>query len=249
MAYQLKTRNGHNMYDMASLLQKSIRRADIDHASYAAYELFGNFHKYLWRRLIIISAEDCWGIITKEIIALHQAEEIAFGNRKGYDKDPIFVAKAVTLLCMARKNRDGCYVACNFMLPDRTLDPEVIKHPNFEELKKLEDSEIPAWVYDVHTLKGKRAGKTDLDMTVTEQQALEPKQYGFFDDASWENYYTMQREKGDCGDKEWAKFNEFKKGRTVNGNMEPLPEEPEAQGEMPKEDVSNKEEDFDPTLF
>ena len=128
MAYDLRTKNGHNMYDMASMLQKAIRRSNPNLAGYAAYELFGGYHTYLWKRLIVISAEDCYGIMTKEIVALKIADDTVNKGRKGYDKDPLFVAKAVTLLCMARKNRDACYVACNFMLPDRILDESEIEH-------------------------------------------------------------------------------------------------------------------------
>ena len=59
MGFQFRTRNGHNMYDMASMLQKAIRRCDVEKAGYAAMELFGNYNKYLWKRLLVISAEDC----------------------------------------------------------------------------------------------------------------------------------------------------------------------------------------------
>ena len=68
MGYDLTTENGYNMYDMSSMLQKAIRRGDIPHAGYAATEMFGKFRQYTWRRLLEVSAEDCFGIITKEIV-------------------------------------------------------------------------------------------------------------------------------------------------------------------------------------
>ena len=37
MAYNLRTLHGHNMYDMASMLQKAIRRSNPNLAGYAAY--------------------------------------------------------------------------------------------------------------------------------------------------------------------------------------------------------------------
>lgn len=67
---QLYTKNGHSMYDMVSLLQKAIRRGDVEIAGYAANELRGRYNAYLWRRLLAISAEDCYGIMTKEIEAM-----------------------------------------------------------------------------------------------------------------------------------------------------------------------------------
>lgn len=196
MAYNIpRTKNGHNMYDMASLLQKAIRRCDIQRAGYAAYELFGSYHTFLWRRLIVTSAEDCFGIMTKEIIALKFADDAVNGTKKGYDRDPLFVAKAIVLLCQARKNRDGCYVACNFMSAARTLDPCEIRHLSIEECELIDNS-IPDWVYDVHTLKGKMLGKTEVDMGEDEQKALNPHQIGFFDYGDWSNHDNKRKEAG-----------------------------------------------------
>lgn len=126
----------------------------------------------------------------------------------------MFAAKAITLLCLARKNRDACYVACNFMLPDRILDEKEIEHVDITKCH-LGVEGIPDWVFDVHTLTGKRKGKTDLDMTIEEQAALEPKQLSLFDDCSWENYYTWARSQGKVENKEWADFQQFKKGRKL----------------------------------
>ena len=36
-----------------------------------------------------------------------------------------------------------------------------------------------------------------------------------FDDCSWENYYTWARSQGKVGNKEWADFQQFKKGRKL----------------------------------
>ena len=76
MAYDLVTKNGHNMYDMASMMQKAIRRSNPNLAGYAAYELFGNFHTYMWKRLVVVSAEDCYGIITKETFATKEERDM-----------------------------------------------------------------------------------------------------------------------------------------------------------------------------
>lgn len=214
MGYNLTTRNGHNMFDMSSMLQKSIRRCDFSHAGYAAMELFGGFHTYLWKRLLVVSAEDCYGIMTKEIVALKIADDTVNKGKKGYDKDPLFVAKAITLLCLAKKNRDGCYMACNFMLPDRVLEENSIPHVDIQSCN-LGVDKIPDWVFDVHTLKGKAAGKTDLDMTISEQLALEPKQLSFFDNCSWEPYYEWQHREGGCVGKEWNDFQSFRQGKCI----------------------------------
>lgn len=221
MPYIPTTKNGHNMYDMSSMLQKAIRRCDFERAGYAAYELFGSYHAYLWRRLVQISAEDVWGLITKEIVALKYADDISNGKRKGYDRDPIFAAKAITLLCMARKNRDACYVACNFMVPDAILPLEAIEHADISQYPKMEPGEIPEWVYDVHTIKGKAAGKTDWQMNIVEQDALNPRQIGMFDEASWAPRYDYKRRVGKVGDTEFAEHMKYREGRTTNP-VEPI---------------------------
>lgn len=203
--FKLKTRHGHNMYDMASMMQKAIRRCDIPRASYAAYELYGNYAQYMWRRLLVISAEDCYGIMTKEIIALKLADDTVNKTRKGYEKDAIFVAKAVYLLCIARKSRDACFVACEFMLPDTLLDEDEIPHINMDELVQMEilDDEIPDWVFDVHTLKGKIMGRTDVQMTINEQKALTPYyQESLFGDCGWQESFEDDFKRGRLNEKE-----------------------------------------------
>ena len=114
----LTTRNGHNMYDMASMLQKAIRRNSIGYAMYAAYELYGGYYAMLWKRLVVISAEDCYGMITKQIVDLKNLDDTMNYGKKGYDRDLQYVEKAVKILCAAKKNRDACYAACNFMIVD-----------------------------------------------------------------------------------------------------------------------------------
>lgn len=190
--YNLTTTDGYDFYEMSSLLQKSIRRGDFEKAGFAAYQLIGKFRKYLWKRLLVISAEDCYGIITKEIIGLKLADDET--GRDG----TIFAAKAITLLCAARKNRDACYFACNFMTDAKTLDPAEIEEPMPIEDCVME--KIPDYVFDVHTLKGKWRGKTIEDMIRDEQDALYPKQIGFFDDEPWDAY-----------------LEEYRKGKTKKG--------------------------------
>lgn len=201
MAYESVTRSGHNLFDMASLLQKAIRRGDIEKAGYAAYELFGQYHTYLWKRLYVCSAEDCYGIMTKEIVGLKIADDYVNGSKKGYDKDPLFVAKAITLLCLARKNRDGCYVACNFMSAAAQLDPNEIDHVDISQCR-LGVEGIPDYVFDCHTLKGRQRGKTEVDMGEDEQAALHPHQLSLFDYGDWSNHDNKRRESGRITKKE-----------------------------------------------
>ena len=101
------TKNGYSMFEMSSMIQKAIRRCDIPHAAYAAAELYPNYRTMLWNRLLTVSAEDCYGIMTKEIMALCQADERVNGKKPVEKANQVFLAKAIILLCMARKSRDA----------------------------------------------------------------------------------------------------------------------------------------------
>lgn len=176
MAYQLRTVNGYDFYEVASALQKSIRRADAKVAGFFALELWhSRYVDYLWKRLFVISAEDCYGIITQEIESLFKA--YCFVNEKATEpKGRIFVSKAVLLLCDCRKSRDADHLQ-NLVYDRKDCDVE----------KWLEDVRrnpipVPAYTYDVHTRLGKSRGKTKADFFREELEALRPREKGLFDD-------------------------------------------------------------------
>ena len=397
MAYNLLTRSGHNMFTMASLLQKAIRRGDKERAGYAAMELFGSYHTMLWNRIMTVSCEDCWGILAKEIVALRYTDNVRNRNKKGYEKDTQYVSKAISLLCDAKKSRDACYYACNFVLQTYVKDPGEISRefvaqtkmeiesvaddaleikeisgevpewkvpPAVQDAKQmslfdaseqkyvsvsindfdskekkcemwaaylrkgirtldmelagyaihnlrqtdlsyvwkilyiisrneckgtptreivslkqsddyvnnkkgidkrdeiyickgimvlmyqisghydgvlgndimdveflvdwddhdfinirtceLPDNIVPEWVYDVHTIKGKKAGKTDWGMNLVEQEALSPLQVSFFDDGSWQPRYEYKHLHDLCTEREYREMLEYSKTRKGN---------------------------------
>lgn len=178
MGYQLKTKNGHALLTMASLLQKAIRRSDVKAAGYAVRELYDSYSNYTWKKLMTISAEDCFGIMTKEILALWEADEKVNKGKKSGDKNTIYVSKAVTLLLYARKNRDADYFACNLMRSDKVLNMN--EYFSIEEFTELENG-VPDYVYDCHTIEGKKRGKTKEDFFREEDAALKFRQLSFFD--------------------------------------------------------------------
>jgi hypothetical protein len=55
---KLFTKSGLDFFEVASLLQKSLRRGDITFASRAANELLPKYGQYVWGRLMTVSAED-----------------------------------------------------------------------------------------------------------------------------------------------------------------------------------------------
>lgn len=101
------TRNGHNMFEVSSLIQKAIRRRDADLAYYAANELIPKYRNYCWKRLLTVSAEDCYDMVTGRIMELHTLDT--------KEKDDRNIATAVSTLLNARKNRDADYFACNLL--------------------------------------------------------------------------------------------------------------------------------------
>ncbi len=228
MGYNLTTEHGYNMFDISSMVQKAIRRSDIPHAAFAANELSGKFRNYLWKRLLTVSAEDCYGIMTKEIVALAQADDIINKGKKIGTRNDICIAKAVVLLCMARKNRDADYVACNFMWHDKNLsEEEMEKFIDYRIAEKLQDEymDIPEYVFDCHTQTGKAKGATRIDFFKAENEALQPRQVSLFDEGSNEMWYKKQMSRGKMGIREQMKALEFMKGKvsdpTYNGEIWP----------------------------
>lgn len=368
--YALVTTHGHNMFDMMSLMQKAIRRGDYEKAGFAAYELSERFRGAMWNRIVTISSEDCWGVVTKEIHRLRMKDK--------EKKDDQLISNAVFLLCRCRKSRDACYFACNFVIieptsqefdvpqedmeqigtfcrivpnsvfsndvfdgfyadiieiplqttlgngagseNDRTaarlyhsirqcnmeaigtfmdilrkrdrlllwkvilfsglkvagdrltkeiislaltdeivngkkkpeqkdeiflckavmlicyaaygigetlLGVDVVEYNNFVDwerykvkpicsCRQLGSNEIPEYVYDVHTIKGKKAGKTDWQMNLVEQAALNPMMKAFFEDASWGPRYEYKHQRGMCTQQEYEAYLEYKRTRSGN---------------------------------
>jgi len=177
---KLITQRGYDFYEVASALQKSIRRADVKLAGYMALELFPRYAEYCWKRLLTISAEDCYGVITKEIMALYEAFHVINKGKKVDElKGRIFISKAVILLCLCKHNRDADLLS-NYIYDKKydVSDEEIEKL--FDEIRE-EQVKIPEYVYDVHTVKGKIAGKTKRDFFIEEENALANKQLSLFD--------------------------------------------------------------------
>jgi len=178
MSYNLLTKHNYDFYEVASCLQKAIRRGDAKIAGFMALELWDSgFDHYLWKRLFTISAEDCWGILTKEIEALWTGYKLV--NDKTEPKGRIFISKAVILLCQAKKSRDADHLS-NYVYDRMAGLTEQEINGYMAELPKY--VEMPGYVYDCHTMRGRKMGKTKEQFFKEEYAALENKQAGLFDD-------------------------------------------------------------------
>lgn len=176
MRYKLTTVRGYDFYECASAMQKAVRRGDSRVAGYFALELWSSgYDNYVWKRLFTISAEDCYGIITKEIEALWQGYTLVNNGAKE-KKGRIFISKAVLILCDCRKNRDADHLQ-NFIYDRGDVDVEKW----FDDVRRF-PVQVPEYTFDVHTLKGKKKGMTKEDFFRDEMAALTPREPGLFDD-------------------------------------------------------------------
>ena len=138
MAYEMLTRTGKSFWEITSVMQNSIRKGDYELAGYAMWELLPQYTPYLRKRLLVISAEDCFGIITKDILKLCQIG----------DEDAL--TKALSLMCEAKKNRDADYFVCNLMWNGQPMTESkeliakalhnAIRHKNVIEAGHLADA-------------------------------------------------------------------------------------------------------------
>lgn len=171
------TIRGYDFFEVVSAIQKAIRRNDPEIAGYFALELFDSgFSKHLWKRLLTTSAEDCYGVITKEIEALYNSFN-TINERKPKEGGRVFISKAILLLCGCPKSRDSDHMGLLVYDAKSPTDEQIKKY-----LSEIPDRmDIPEYAYDVHTLKGKRMGKTKVDFIKEEFKALKPKQVGLLD--------------------------------------------------------------------
>ena len=184
---ELKTQRGYDFYEVASALQKSIRRADVKLAGYMALELFPRYAEYCWKRLLTISAEDCHGLITQEIKSLYDAFWVINKGKKGDDlKGRIFISKAVIILCTCKHNRDADLLS-NYIYDKKALISDEDIENLMDEVRK-ENMGIPNYVYDCHTIRGKKMGQTKKQFFIEEENALENRQMSIFDLDLTKNY-------------------------------------------------------------
>jgi len=174
------TKRGYDFYEITSALQKSIRRGNEIKAGYFALELHASgFWKYLWKRLLVISAEDVGEWITGEIYALFQSFLYLNENEKKIEKGRIFISKAILILCKALKNRDADHLSC--FIYDKKVNNEDLSE-YLAKLDNVDRLEIPEYALDCHTKIGKMRGMTKDQFFREELEALHPKQQGLFDD-------------------------------------------------------------------
>ena len=153
------TKKGYGFFEATSCFQKAIRRNDEQLAMYMAVELFNSgYDEYLWKRIKIIASEDI-GLAAPEMASTIAALYANYADIKAEKKDNrperLFLVHAVIALCRAPKSR--------------LIDWAMIKFWREHDGKNVE---IPEWVQDMHTAKGKAMGR-GIDHFYTEGTKLE----------------------------------------------------------------------------
>ncbi len=143
--FQLLTKNGYNFDEVASALQKEIRRGNEENAMYWALELHeSNYNGYLFRRLPVIAAEDI-GLASPETVSqvcqVCQYGLYMFDNKKRIDT--ALLGFLILLMCRAKKNREGDEFV-NIMQDRR-------RRSNYLDM--------PDYAVDMHTKRGKQMGR------------------------------------------------------------------------------------------
>lgn len=159
--YKPRTKNGYQLDEAVSTLQKAIRRGDEVTALFFALECFPKYASYCWRRLQVVAVEDIES--PHAITYVHSACEAFFRNndkKKAEDfKNRIFITKVVIALCREPKSREADHAQAYI--------------DQIEKSGKL--PKIPEYAFDVHTQKGRMAGKTKKTFFVDEQEGLDVK--------------------------------------------------------------------------
>ncbi|MDH4164755.1 MAG: hypothetical protein OEW15_19005 [Nitrospirota bacterium] len=113
--FKLETEKKYPLDEVASALQKTIRRGLEADAMFWAAELETRYPDYLWKRLQIISIEDI-GIADREtVLYVAEMRRLYAELKKEYDKEPekksrsfrMALANAILAMCRSKKSRIG----------------------------------------------------------------------------------------------------------------------------------------------
>ena len=202
MAWKLETAGGYDMKEVSSALQKSVRRGQEREAVFWAMQMESRFHKYLWKRLIVIAHEDI-GIAAPDVIMfVEQCKQHYFEMLDAGHPENLPLINAVVAMVRAPKTR----VAISL-------------HVLIYETDVMYD--IPDEALDMHTERGRKLKRGMVhfhdvaSQLVNEDESLDPHKKEFM-----ERFYgkrpTIRKEykefldnrKGKSKKEEVAEFNQ-----------------------------------------
>lgn len=145
---EMRTKNGFELDQVVSALQKSVRRGLEEESMFWSLELAeSGFGKYLWKRLMVISAEDV-GIGDPMAFVLTVAGWVATKeSTSSFTKPPgmrtEFLGPIVLYLCRAQKCREGDDL--NWLVSEKRRRGWKVPVPDFS--------------LDDHTVAGRKMGR------------------------------------------------------------------------------------------
>ncbi|MCL2367624.1 MAG: hypothetical protein FWC72_01385 [Oscillospiraceae bacterium] len=144
----ITSRNGIAGDLLVSALQKSIRRGEAEIAVRVAYEMYitsPQFLEKLWRRLLVISAEDIgFGEPSAPILVdtlNRMRQEFPYND----GDQPVFFFHAIRYLCRQKKERST----------------DELKNIVIKEFEQGAVPEIPDYALDMHTAAGRALGRDE----------------------------------------------------------------------------------------
>jgi len=141
----MHTPGGYKNGEVASALQKAIRRGNEREALFWASELdLAGYGGYVWKRLRIIASEDVGLADTEAVLAVHALWQSWLEHKKATkESEPLHLLHAVCLLARAKKSGVVVHAWMAFYEGDR----------------QAMGMEIPDHALDMHTARGRRMGR------------------------------------------------------------------------------------------
>lgn len=144
--YQISLIDNYQFDEVASSLQKCVRRNLEYDACWWAYILHqSGYHKYMWRRLLIIASEDIGNATPDTAVlvnALHQNYQTAISAANRQKNDALVLAfQAIIYMCRATKTREA----------DSLVNLIRTEHAGGKHI------EVPEFAVDMHTKRGRQA--------------------------------------------------------------------------------------------
>ena len=207
-------------YRYAAEFKKAIEKCDMETSGRILAFMRQNDRDTMWKTFLCVS-DSFGGVLNREVIALKMADDWLNKKKPLEKKEDIFVCKAAVLLLYQSYGKEEWLKAHDMIDPEQFTDWSGHECKDISECT-MPEGKIPDWVFDVHTWRGKRMGKTDWDMNIDEQAALTPLRRCFFDDGNWKSFYEWLR-KNDMANPgkflskgEWEAHMAYREGRYNN---------------------------------
>ena len=142
----IQTKNGFASDEVQSSLQKYIRRAKVEEACQAAYELYTSgpvFLDKMWSRLETIAVEDVgFGDLNVPVL-IHALDQMRKNFPYNDGDQPMYFIHAIRVLCACTKDRSSDYLK-NIIIKEAAMGKVM---------------EVPDIALDKHTRRGQEMGR------------------------------------------------------------------------------------------